>query len=217
MQVIQNVYRVSETFVNQYFIVDSDGITLIDTGMRGNGKKILRAIEEIGENPSRLSRILITHADADHFGAVNELIKITGAQVFASRVEAEAIRIGKSSRPLKAKGIQKILFGMTSALFQAQPANVDKLLVAGQVLPISGGLKVVNSIGHTPGHISFFLPSLQVLFAGDSIRVRGGHPAPSIGANTWDLEKARQSFEIQEALSPRFYCCGHGFFRVDGD
>ena len=39
----------------------------------------------------------------------------------------------------------------------------------GQILPVLGGLRVIETLGHTPGHISLFAPSAGILFCGDSI------------------------------------------------
>ena len=42
-------------------------------------------------------------------------------------------------------------------------------LVDGQVLDVAGGLRVLHTPGHTPGHISLLHPGSGVLITGDSI------------------------------------------------
>lgn len=52
-------------------------------------------------------------------------------------------------------------------LFKAKAAHVDELINDGDVLPILGGLRVIATIGHTPGHISLYAPTHEILFSGD--------------------------------------------------
>jgi glyoxylase-like metal-dependent hydrolase (beta-lactamase superfamily II) len=87
---------------------------------------------------------------------------------------------------------------------------VDEILTDGQVLPVLGGLRVVETSGHTPGHISLFSPKLSVLFPGDSMvsddkGLQGSRPAV-----TWDRAKADDSVRKQAALGASIVCPGHG-------
>ncbi len=97
-----------------------------------------------------------------------------------------------------------------SRLIQPAPVQADEILAEGQVLPILGGMQVLETAGHTPGHISFFVPSTGILFAGDSIvsDERGLHSSrPEL---SWDLARAVESARKQAALQPRIVCSGHG-------
>jgi glyoxylase-like metal-dependent hydrolase (beta-lactamase superfamily II) len=119
------------------------------------------------------------------------------------------------TRELKVSGILKLLMSVTRPLFQAKPAPVDEFLDDGQVLPLVGGLQVVSTIGHTPGHISLYAPSIGVLFSGDSIIARDSQLRGSTGMNTWDQAKANASVKKQAALGARIVCCGHGTVVLD--
>jgi glyoxylase-like metal-dependent hydrolase (beta-lactamase superfamily II) len=90
------------------------------------------------------------------------------------------------------------------------PVEVDEILEEGQVLPILGGLQVLETPGHTPGHISLFSPSAGVLFVGDSIVSRDSGLMASIPANTWDQDAAATSVRKQAALGALVVCSGHG-------
>ncbi len=94
--------------------------------------------------------------------------------------------------------------------FRPEPLKVDEILTEGQLLPVLGGLQVLATPGHTPGHISLFSPSTGVLFVGDSIISRDGSLVGSIPANTWDAEQAAASVRKQAALGARVVCSGHG-------
>jgi glyoxylase-like metal-dependent hydrolase (beta-lactamase superfamily II) len=95
--------------------------------------------------------------------------------------------------------------------FKPKPAQVDELLSDGQVLPVLGGLHVINTSGHTPGHISLYAPAAKILFCGDSMVVEGnGTLRCSRGANTWDEDKAKESVKVQQTLGAESVCSGHG-------
>ena len=95
-------------------------------------------------------------------------------------------------------------------IFRSKPVQVDEILTDGQVLPVLGGLQVLSTPGHTPGHISLYSPSTGVLFVGDSIVSRDYGLIGSVPANTWNQEKAAESVRKQTALKPRIVCSGHG-------
>jgi glyoxylase-like metal-dependent hydrolase (beta-lactamase superfamily II) len=209
MQIIPNVHVIPGAIVNLYLIIDADGLTLIDAGLVRSGKKILRYIASLGHTPHDLRRIVITHSDGDHVGGLAALKAASGARVYASPIEAKAIAAGSVSRELKLRGLVKWLYE-TVPWFKVEPATVDETLTDGQVLPVLGGLRVVETPGHTPGHISLFAPSARILFVGDSLISRWDQLHPSRGINTWDEALAMKSAKAQAALGARIVCPAHG-------
>jgi glyoxylase-like metal-dependent hydrolase (beta-lactamase superfamily II) len=215
MKITPQIYSISG-MANQYLIIDQNELTLIDTGMPNNAKKVIKLIKSLDFQPDNLKRILITHSDADHIGAANSLSILTGAKIFASKIEADAMKTGIASRKIHPKGIMKIFFKIIGMLFTPQLISVDSILEDEEILPILGGLHVMNSSGHTPGHLSFFLPEERILFAGDSINDSNGVPVPNLSVLTGDLEEAQISFEKQMKLNPLVICCGHAYFDLRG-
>lgn len=211
MEIVPNVHLIPDIIANPYLIVEPGGLTLIDTGIPGSEKKILNYIDELGHAPHDLIRILLTHSDLDHVGGLSALKRASGARTFASEIEARAIALGRASRPIKpANPLRKILLSILRFRFKAVPIQIDELLQDGQILPVLGGMRVVETVGHTPGHISFYVPALGLLFPGDSMvsdekRLYGSRPA-----NTWDQAKAAESVRKQALLSATIVCPGHG-------
>jgi glyoxylase-like metal-dependent hydrolase (beta-lactamase superfamily II) len=210
MEVAPNVHQIVLNFVNAYLIIDADGLTLIDTGMPGSDKKILEYISSIDHTPNDLKRIILTHSDIDHIGGLAALQAASGARTYANSIEAEGIARGKSTRPLKGRGLRLMLFKLLMPMFKAKSAKIDERLNDGQVLPILGGLRVVNTFGHTPGHISLYSPSTGILFGGDSMRSSEDRLMPSPLINTWDQAKMLEAIKIQAALGAEIVCVGHG-------
>ena len=212
MKIIDNVYVVPEVMANPYILVDADGLSIIDTGIPGSEKKILAYITSLGKSAQDVKRILVTHSDFDHVGGLAALHKATGARTYASKVEAEAIATGKPSRGIKRTGfsLRRLLLGMLRPLMNSTRFQVDEILADGQVLPVLGGLRVVDTSGHTPGHISFYAPAAGILFCGDSMVTDAGGIHGSRPQFTWDEAKAKAAAAKQAALGAHIVCSGHG-------
>lgn len=216
MEIIANVHIIPNIVANPYLIIDPDGLTLIDAGLPGSHKKILNYLSSLGRSPSDLKRILITHSDIDHVGGLFAIQKASHARIYASEIESDSMAQGRSSRQIKSKNFfRKLLMGVAGRLMKAVPIRADEILREGQVLPILGGLRVVETPGHTPGHISLFSPSTGILFTGDSIVARDGGLVRSVPRNTWDEAKADESARKQAVLGARIVCSGHGPVVVD--
>ena len=203
----------SNASIFQYMIVENDRITLIDTGLPLFSRSLIRALSRI-DHRATLSLILITHADGDHYGAAKRMAKIYQCPIAASATEAAAIASGTMSRELKPqKPLDLLLFKIFLPVFTASATPVDRYLEPGQTLPILDGLQVLDSAGHTPGHLSFYQPERRILFAGDSIIKRRNTPSPAYGPNCWNEQRAIDAFERQMALKPLHICGGHTYFR----
>jgi len=210
MIIIPGIHVIKLGFVNSYLIEESDSLTLIDCGIPLSGKKINNYIKNIGRSIKDLNRIIITHCDADHIGALAHLKHLSGAIVYSSEIEAEGIKLGQPTRMVEFKGLRKFIVSIMSKFFKIKPAEVDKCLKDGDEIPVLGGLQAVDTIGHTPGHFSYYLKSLKVLFAGDSIISIDDKLYSSNPVFTWDAHSAAESFKKQALLEPAIVCCGHG-------
>jgi len=212
VKIIDNVFLVPGVVANPYLILDADGLTVIDAGLPRSDKKILAYAAGLGKTPQDIKRIVITHWDFDHVGGLAALKAATGARTHTSQIEADAIVIGKPSRQIKPAGfsLRRMLFSILSPFFKLKPFHVDEILTEGKTLPVLGGLRVIETPGHTPGHLSFFAPSAGVLFCGDSMVSENGMLLGSRPGITWDEIKARESERKQAALGATIVCSGHG-------
>jgi len=214
MKIIDNVYVVPDVIANPYIIVDADGLTIIDTGLPRHEKTILAYVASLGKSVRHVKRIILTHSDFDHVGSLAALHKLTGARTYASQIEADAIAAGKPSRiPKIPKGsiIRRLRFLRMRLFVKVAPFQVDEILKDGQILPVLGGLRVVETPGHTPGHISLFASEVGILFCGDSMVTYDNNidddPRP---AATWNQTSAKTSIVRQSLLAAHIVCSGHG-------
>jgi glyoxylase-like metal-dependent hydrolase (beta-lactamase superfamily II) len=87
---------------------------------------------------------------------------------------------------------------------------VDREVGDGEVLPeVLGGLTVVATPGHAPGHIAFWQPERRLLFCGDVIFRLPNLRLP-FSFFTVDMEENKRSIRKVAALEPAIVCFGHG-------
>lgn len=198
-----NLYQLTKPLmVNMYLIEDTDGLTLIDTSLASAGKWIIKVIEKSGWKASDLKRILITHAHMDHVGSLKYLKEKTGARVYASAIEKEVIE-GRIPVPTRPKGLRMPTMWIDGP-------QVDQVICEGDVLPeVMGGLQVLETPGHAPGHLTFWHPQRKLAIAGDVLFHVLGLSLPP-GPLTVDMEQDRHSVGRLAGLSPDVLCLGHG-------
>ena len=138
------------------------------------------------------------------------LKQMSGAKIFASQTAADALAEGHSSRRLP-MGILTPFFDWFEARGGQMEVEVDEVFSEGDVLPVVGGLKVIETPGHTPGHLAFFAEGRKMLFAGDAVRTRKDHVGYNwVRMSNWDHDVMRLSVHKLAQLQPEIVCPGHG-------
>ncbi len=154
--------------INSFVFTEADGsVTLVDCGLKRAPARIVAGLAAIGHHPRDVTRIVLTHAHADHAGGANRLREQTGAPVAAHADDAGWARRGRIP-PTDRSLTSGRLFGRFGAT-RFDPFDVEQELRDGDELPVAGGLRVVHTPGHTPGHVALLHPPSGVLVTGDSI------------------------------------------------
>ncbi len=169
-QITPNLYHINLGNVNA-FVIEDDGLTLIDTGLPGKTDKIFTAIKDAGKNPVDIKRIILTHLHTDHAGNAAEIKQRLNIPVFAHRIDAELIEKGIAGRPanLTPGVINWLLYNLVikKAGRMILPVVVEEKLEDNDLVPVAGGIQVIHTPGHSAGHIALLLKSEGVLIAGD--------------------------------------------------
>lgn len=164
---VWRVPTVGSSAVNSYVLLDDDGtVTLVDTGLRGAPRHLVAALSEIGKRPADVARIVLTHAHPDHGGGAASMRRQSGAPVEVHEDDAGYLRSGRRPPADPAVPLGRVLAFFGSS----QPScEVDETFVEGDVLPVAGGLEVLHTPGHSPGHCSFLHRRSGVLITGDAL------------------------------------------------
>ena len=166
-----HVYRIPTLgdFINSYAFVDDDGgVCLVDCGLKRAPARIVRGLAAIGKHPKDVTSILLTHAHSDHAGGAAEFVaSTTAASVLAHREDAGFLRSGKVPPRDPTTGLGRLIRRLPTGSFA--PVSAVQELHDGEYLDVAGGLKVIHTPGHTPGHVSLLHPASGVLITGDAI------------------------------------------------
>ncbi|MEZ5115268.1 MAG: MBL fold metallo-hydrolase [Candidatus Nanopelagicales bacterium] len=156
-------------YINSFALVDDDGqVTLVDTGLKRAPRRIVAALAALGKHPSDVTRIVLTHAHLDHAGGAARMVADTRASgVDVHEDDADYIRTGAAPPVDRSSTAGRIFSRLPGQGFAAAP--VAAVLHDGQLLDVAGGLRVVHTPGHTPGHVSLLHEPTGVLVTGDSI------------------------------------------------
>jgi glyoxylase-like metal-dependent hydrolase (beta-lactamase superfamily II) len=178
VQVADGVWRIPTApadFINSYLLKGGDGtLTLVDAGTKGAPKTILAALSGLGMQPGDVTHLLLSHAHNDHTGGARTVVDATAAQVRTHEREAVYVREGRMPNPDPSTRGGRLMARLPGSLKGFAKVGVDQTFEDGDVLPLAGGIRVVHTPGHTPGHCSFLHPSSGVLITADAIfNVRG--------------------------------------------
>lgn len=202
-----NLYRLSGFMpINIYLVKENDSLTVIDSGMGGNGKHIVKAAESIG---LPIRTITLTHAHADHAGSLDELsASLPEAEVALNSRTAEYLQGNRSLLPGEPQ--VPLRGGWIDASTEA-----NRLFQAGDMV---GSLRVIAAPGHSPDHIALYDERDGTLIAGDAYQTQGGiavsgikrwlFPLPAFA--TWHLLTALETAVTLHDLNPTRLAVGHG-------
>jgi glyoxylase-like metal-dependent hydrolase (beta-lactamase superfamily II) len=192
-QIVPGLWQVDEigSQVNCYLWEWRDGITLIDTGFPKDAKVILDVLKRTNRPLHRVRRIIVTHADLDHSGALAQLKRATQAQIVCHAVEKEYLEHPMRRQPAALWMRPPYRLATYLPGYHPRPVTPDLLVVDGQELP--EGLMVIHTPGHTPGHISLLNRERRFLITGDALSNRGGKLRAPIHIYTPDPQNAQRS------------------------
>jgi glyoxylase-like metal-dependent hydrolase (beta-lactamase superfamily II) len=146
------MFTVGPVAENSYlFRLDgSDRALLVDPG--DEAEKLLGAIDTLGV---KLDGILLTHTHFDHIGAVAPVARATGAEVWVPEIEKMVLQDINAYVPWPEFG-------------PFENWDAEHTLSGGEKLELAGfEIDVIFTPGHSPGHVTFSIPSEQAIFSGD--------------------------------------------------
>ncbi len=224
---IQFPFNGEEATIHPVLLQNQDELILVDCGYAGFLPLIEAAAEQQhGLALRELTAVIITHHDIDHVGGLFELReKYPSVKVYAPELEAPYISgERKSLRLAQAEELYDKLPEEQRAgalQFQAflktvRPVAVDHTFAYDESPSYWPGLRIINTPGHMPGHISIYLPGSKTLVAADAVVVENGELDIANPQFTLDLPAALASVHKLCKLDIEALICYHGGV-VQGD
>ena len=177
--------------VNVYVLGD----VLIDAGLAFDRRRILRQVAGRG-----ITAHALTHAHLDHFGSSHAVCEYLGIPLWCGAADLPAVQAGR----------MVLHGGRTIPAARAHP--VARALAEGDEV---AGFVVLDTPGHSPGHVSYWRESDRVLVCGDVMwgynpfLLKAGIREPYHWASP-DPERNRESARRLAGLEPALVCFGHG-------
>lgn len=185
--------------INIYLVQD----VLVDAGSRHAAGRILRQVKG-----HEVRAHALTHAHADHQGSSHEVCQKLGIPLWCGELDAPAVEDGRIRERMPPHPVNSLI-GM---VFPGPPHPVARRLHEGDEV---AGFQVLDTPGHSVGHVSYWRESDRTLICGDvftNIDTLTGLPGlhEPYGFFTPDPARNRESMHRLAALEPALVCFGHG-------
>lgn len=193
--------------INAFALRGSDGqITLIDGGMPWAWKRLEAGLAALGSAPSEVTRILVTHAHADHVGNVARVARESGAPVHAHEHDRDYLEAGNCP-PID----PRIKFhGLLQRWGRYDAIAVTSTFTDGELIDASDGIRAHHTPGHTPGHTSFVHEPTGVLITGDVVHFWRSSIRIGIKVYCHDIDLNEQSAQALGDLAGDTVAFTHG-------
>lgn len=217
-----------EEVIHPVILRDDNEMVLVDCGYTGFMSVIENAMKKENLDCNELTKIVITHHDHDHMGALAEFkAKYPNIKIVASEIEAPYIAGEKKSLRLEqAEELQNTLkdeqksFGKAfcEILKNVKPAKVDILVHDGEIMNWCGGCEILSTPGHTPGHISLYLNKKGTIITGDAVTLDNNELIIANPQFTLDVEEAKNSIcKIFNYKAETIICYHGGIYKQPKD
>lgn len=226
-QIATGIHRVEDGLVNFYLVEDGDQVAIVDAGWPRSWSQVQEAVASIGRKPADIGTVLLTHGHPDHLGAAEKVRTEVGATVHAFQGEVDRVKG-------KAKGASPFTLvpGLLPKLYQPSatgfvlratgrgflfPTWVKEVsgFGAGAPLDLPGRPQVLETPGHTEGHVSFVFGEQGVLITGDAIATldpisRKTGPRLLPDNLNGDPQRTRASLDVLATAQADIVAPGHG-------
>ena len=202
-QLAEDVYMLKgwpPNAINVYVIGD----VLIDAATRQGEKRIMRQIDGRTINAHAL-----THAHPDHQGASHAVCEKLGVPLWCGQGDVPAMETPGAIKNSQAPGW---LNALQARYWTGPPHPVARALSEGDEV---AGFTVLETPGHSSGHVAYWRESDRTLILGDVLNnmnvmtgIPGLHEPPKLF--TPDPARNRESARRLAELRPALVCFGHG-------
>jgi len=202
---------------------DNNSLVLIDAGFPGQAEALISAIAAEDFRAEDITHIILTHQDIDHVGCLPDLLRLAPCARVIAHTE-EALYIDGRKTPIKLAMLLETCDRLPDQMkqfcdqlqegFANRRATISQTVEDGEVLPMAGGIEVVHTPGHTPGHIALFLQQGNIMIAGDAANLADGQLTGPNPQHTYDMAQGMQSFEKLKVYDSQGVVAYHGGFQT---
>ncbi|MGA3009900.1 MAG: MBL fold metallo-hydrolase [Terracidiphilus sp.] len=160
---------------------DAANVILVDTGVPTSLETIKKQMEVAGTSFAKLNMIIASQQDIDHVAGIRGILKESPqVRVLAHEEDRPYIQGDRKVKRLNSKFMERIK-GLPEEerlsvinMFENSSVKVNRALSDGEMLPYCGGITVIHTPGHTPGHVCLYHQKSKTLIAGDAMNILDG-------------------------------------------
>jgi len=223
-KVTKNVFAFSELqnldcniYLLKHDLSDNDyELMLIDAGNALNSTNLLQGMVNIGLEPKKIKKIIITHEHLDHIlGIYNipELAELSGS-------EFEILALGKTMEAIK-NADEKIIapkaLGINTAVFGVELKKLDVIELKDKEIVNFGNFKldILYTPGHSLGSLSIYEKNFKILFPGDVVFCGGSFGRVDFPGGS--MNQLKDSIRKIMEYDVKYLCPGHMYFSEKGN
>lgn len=227
--VADRIHLLQQAQTNVYIVEDSDGITLVDSGVPPMWKMLLKALKQLNRSPSDIKGLVITHPHFDHMGFAVRAQKKLGVPVLVHEADSYIARHPyryshektRTFYPVRHPGALPVIAHLWVAGLGIKGLKSFRPLVPGPAEFLPGRPHVFHTPGHTDGHCILHFPDRGAVLTGDALVTLDpytGRKGPRIVAagSTNDTSEALASLDTISATGAAVVLPGHGMPWTDG-
>lgn len=215
------IHRIQSVAAYSHLIETDDGLYLVDAGMVGHGRSILKKIRDIGRRPEEIRLAIVTHGHADHFGGLSEVLEaVSGFEVITHPDHAKTVATGsvlispglnpysKLYELIARRSLPRIgLRGVESVVALDDGSRLDDYGLPG---------RIVYTPGHSSGDITLLLDDGSA-FVGDIVQGRRipGVTPPELPNMALDIDDVLESWRLLLAAGAKTIYPAHGSVVTD--
>lgn len=209
-----------ENVIHPVILQDKEEMILVDCGYSNFLSLLEQSGLEKGIDFSKLTKVIITHHDYDHMGSLAAIKhKYPNVQVIASKKDEpyisgrlKSLRLEQAEKtqltlPQEEQEMGRIFQSILKAV---ENVNVDITVEDGDYFPWCGGVEIVETPGHMPGHISIYLKKYKTLISGDALAIEDGRVQIAAPKFTLDMNEAKKSIIKLLSYDIEKIICYHG-------
>jgi glyoxylase-like metal-dependent hydrolase (beta-lactamase superfamily II) len=221
-EIAPDIAVIPTLIANAYLVGGRASWVLVDACTPGNEKRIRRAAAQRFGRDSPPRAIILTHGHFDHAGSAGPLAAEWGVRIYTHATEIPYLTGGSHYPPFDFSSPG--FFTRIARFFPTSTVDLGTQvdpLDPTQAPPGLPDWRIIETPGHTPGHVAFFRPADRALLAGDAVTTmnldsfwgtilkRKQVCRPPVPA-TSDWPSAYRSIQLLADLRPSLIAAGHG-------
>jgi glyoxylase-like metal-dependent hydrolase (beta-lactamase superfamily II) len=213
----ERIFLLGNHYLSTYLVRGDRSSILIEPGISFTANSIIDQVKTLGFATGEITRLILTHAHADH---------ITGAPVLAQAIPNLSVcSSAETVRLLQKKKVRETFYnddaeiadrlramgeaGVSVDIKGSLGGLIDETIFPGETFDLGGiVLRIIDAPGHCLGGLALWEPDKKILFCSDYL---GFFVPPNLVVPNFyvGLDDFMATFSLLAEMEPAWVCPGH--------